>query len=509
MFLTRSLWRKMGFGLGLVLGMLFILSLGGIFGLTSYRDVVTDPVFDVNHSPRQADLLAALATLQASLQPPSNPDLARSDSPSFPEQLEKTRGLIRRYQTRLSELPPTSRVTVMQPMLSSMTEGLDLLENKYNALGVNPTSHHTLALQRELIPLIRTASFLPDSQDGLAGKLREARQTYQVSFVLICVSSTVVLLLFLGLVVSGYRWIFAPLRQLHQGARRVAQGDFDYRVQLNTNDEMAELAEAFNQMTARFQEIASDLDRQVQERSRELIRSARLASVGFLAAGVAHEINNPLTAVKWTAESLTSRLEPLLAEANGAEISVVRRYLEMIQKESTRCQQITARLLDFARGQQAARSNVDLTALVGEVIELVSHIGHFRNRDVRFSRTVPCCVEANASEIKQVVLNLISNALESMETTDHLEIDLLDQTDQAVITFHDNGCGMTTETLENLFEPFFTQKRSGKGTGLGLSISHRIVRDHGGRIEATSDGLGRGSTFRVFLPRKAPQDIAA
>jgi signal transduction histidine kinase len=395
-------------------------------------------------------------------------------------------------------------------MLSSIDTGLQSLEIKYQAANSPaPEAGDALMLQRELIPLMKTAYFLKDSQDGFDSKLREAQRAYRTSFVLVCVASAVVLLLFLGLVVCGYRWIFAPLQQLHQGACRVAQGDFDYRVRLNTNDEMAELADAFNQMTARFQEIADDLDRQVQERSRELIRSARLASVGFLAAGVAHEINNPLTAIKWTAESLTGRFDSILQNTDAAESSVARRYLEMIHKQAMRCQQITAKLLDFARGQQTTRTNVDITALVGEVVELVSHISHFRDRQVHFLRTEPCFVEVNASEIAQVVLNLISNALESMDAGGLLEIDVLEQTDQVVIVFRDNGCGMTAETLENLFEPFFTQKRSGQGTGLGLSISHRIVRDHGGRIEATSEGLGCGSTFRVSLPRRAVRQEAA
>jgi signal transduction histidine kinase len=126
-----------------------------------------------------------------------------------------------------------------------------------------------------------------------------------------------------------------------------------------------------------------------------------------------------------------------------------------------------------------------------------------------FEVSDPCHLEINGPEIKQVVLNLVSNALESMEAGGTLRIDVSEGTDHVEIAFADDGCGMTPEVLENLFEPFFTQRRDGKGTGLGMSISHRIVNDHGGTIEASSEGPGRGSTIRVHLPRRAAVREAA
>jgi signal transduction histidine kinase len=106
------------------------------------------------------------------------------------------------------------------------------------------------------------------------------------------------------------------------------------------------------------------------------------------------------------------------------------------------------------------------------------------------------------------VRNLVANALEAMEGQGLLKIDLEERTDEIILSFRDNGCGMTPYVLENLFEPFCTERKSGKGTGLGLSISHRIVSEHGGRIEAVSDGPGAGSCFRVHLPRKAVSSLS-
>jgi signal transduction histidine kinase len=313
----------------------------------------------------------------------------------------------------------------------------------------------------------------------------------------------------MGLLRSGYVWIFDPIRKLHQGARRVAQGDFKYRVELKTRDEMAELADAFNKMTSRFQEITADLDRQVQERSRQLVRSERLAGVGFLAAGVAHEINNPLSAIAMAGESLEGRVLGVLGALDPAEAGVVRQYLRMIQDESFRCKQITERLLDFARGREAVRESTDIARLISEVVAMVQYLSKYREKKIEFARTGPGYAEVNGPEIKQVILNLVANGLDAVERGGTLRIRLLEQTDHLVIEFTDDGCGMTPATIENLFEPFFTLKQSGQGTGLGLSISHRIINQHGGTIAATSPGPGLGSTFAVRLPRNSPAQSAA
>jgi signal transduction histidine kinase len=271
---------------------------------------------------------------------------------------------------------------------------------------------------------------------------------------------------------------------------------------------MAELAESFNKMTERFQATTRDLDRKVRERSKQLVRSERLAGIGFLAAGVAHEINNPLQAMGMAAESLQTRMSELLADAPQDETSIVNTYLGLIQSETERCQQITRRLLDFARGQDnTTRTRVDLTQVVREVLSMVHHMSKFQDRRIVFPEDRPCFAEVNGPEIKQVVLNLVSNALESMNANGTLKISLREEMDQVALYFTDDGCGMTRDVIENLFEPFFTQRRDGKGTGLGLSISQRIIGDHGGTIEAKSEGPGKGSTFVVHLPRRAAEQL--
>ena len=300
--------------------------------------------------------------------------------------------------------------------------------------------------------------------------------------------------------------MFRPLRLLGNGSRRVAAGDFGFRLKLDTSDEMAELAAALNDMTERFEEIRDDLDRQVQLRTREVIRSEQLASVGFLAAGVAHEINNPLASIAMCAESLESRLEGLAPD--DADSQIVKRYLELIQNEAFRCKGITEKLLDFSRLGEVRRQATALVALVADVADMLRHVGRFAGRSIEIDEGTDVLVMVNPQEIKQVVLNLLVNALDSIDESGHVRVGVRRSGEEVLLTVTDNGCGMTEEVLEHLFEPFFTRRRSGQGTGLGLSIVHRIIADHGGRIAAASAGAGQGSTFRVTLPLAAVGDVA-
>jgi signal transduction histidine kinase len=259
-----------------------------------------------------------------------------------------------------------------------------------------------------------------------------------------------------------------------------------------------------------LQELYRDLARQVNERSRQLVRSERLASVGFLAAGVAHEINNPLASIAFCSEALEARLAALLSHAQaggrGDDTEVFARYLKMIQEEAFRCKNITERLLAFSRSSERRREPIDLRELVQSVLDVTQHLQNHRGKHIDFevlAERVPggrITAWANGEEIKSVVLNLVVNGLDSMDEGGRLTIRLAQKAGMAELQFSDTGCGMTQEVLENIFEPFFTRSRTGKGTGLGLTISHRIISQHGGEIEASSAGPNQGSTFTVRLP---------
>ncbi|MEK6248839.1 MAG: ATP-binding protein, partial [Planctomycetales bacterium] len=288
-----------------------------------------------------------------------------------------------------------------------------------------------------------------------------------------------------------FSWIFQPLRLLIQGSRQIAAGDFDHRINLQGEDEVSELAQNMNDMTERFQAIRNDLEQQVRQRTVQMVRSEQLASVGFLAAGVAHEINNPMASIAMCAESLERRLDEGVV-SDQDESNVARRYLRMIQDEAFRCKKITAQLLDFSRTGDGEHENTDLRSLIQGVIEMVSHVSKNQQKRVELTPCKSVIAIANPQEIKQVVLNLITNALDSVDAGGEVTIQLDIRDGMAQVVVEDDGCGMTAEVLQNLFEPFFTRRRNGQGTGLGMSIAYRIIEDHDGRIDAESDGPGRG-----------------
>lgn len=309
------------------------------------------------------------------------------------------------------------------------------------------------------------------------------------------------------------RNVVQPFKILLNGSRMIARDNFEHRIHLNSHDELAELAEVQNKMTDRFVEIRDHLNEKVQQRTREVVRSEQLASVGFLAAGVAHEINNPLASIAWSAEALESRLHELLhgsqqseqLEANQAfdeqQIEVLRRYLRRIQDEAFRCKGITERLLDFSRlGEAHSKQSTDIDESVSDVIALVKHLGQYRNKTINYSGVPGTIAWVSPTEFKQVILNLLTNSLDAVDDGGVVSVTASATENAFSVTVEDDGCGMTPEVMQHLFEPFFTRRRDGRGTGLGLSITYRIVQDHCGTLVPSSPGPGRGSKFVLTIP---------
>jgi len=308
--------------------------------------------------------------------------------------------------------------------------------------------------------------------------------------------------------------VVQPFKVLLAGSRRIANGEFEHHIILQSHDELAELANALNSMTLRFMEIRDNLHEKVQQRTREVVRSEQLASVGFLAAGVAHEINNPLASIAWSAEALEGRLHEILHVQNPtadgkapntnydeAELDVLRKYLKRIQDEAFRCKGITERLLDFSRlGESQRKHETDVNESVSDMIALVQHLGQYRNKNIEYNGEEGLTAWVSPPELKQVVLNLLTNALDSVDDGGLVTVTLEHDASTFTLTVRDNGCGMTPEVLNHLFEPFFTRRRDGRGTGLGLSITYRIVQDHAGELTASSDGPSMGSKFVLSIP---------
>lgn len=303
-----------------------------------------------------------------------------------------------------------------------------------------------------------------------------------------------------------YRLIMVPLQRLRNWCRHIAAGDFSTPYRASPDREFRELGEDMNKMAGELRTFYEQLEEMVASKSRELVRSERLASVGYLAAGVAHEINSPLNIMSGYAEL---SLRHLRRGGDDDASAKVIENLAIIRGEAFRCKAITQKLLSLAGGNGHGREVVQVSNAVADVVTLVRGLKNVGdNKLTVFVESADAlCIHVNATEFKQVLLNLIVNALDAVEPGSGIVSLNCRRVDEwAELEISDNGRGMSIETRERAFEPFFTNKRGAgePGTGLGLSITHAIVISHGGQISAHSDGPGRGSRFTVRLPACAP-----
>jgi signal transduction histidine kinase len=517
---------KLAVGLAVLVVMVAILASSGLYGVYTYRTVVKSLSGRVGELPLAADLGNRVSDLRVTLSELRGLRSARTAETGREPPAEPVRMLREQFRTRLGEAEASlddyreqlehpsqtdSPMADNQPERQTVSKIESALQDirRINEDAVWMFDDAKVAqLEGDLERLQSLAVELPSHLHAkLRGFSAEVRGQYRALIVGIWITSVLAAGLFALFVRLFFKWIFTPLRVLIQGSRRVARGDFGYRIHLQTHDEMSELAEAMNDMTARFQAIRDDLDRKVQERTKQVVRNEQLASVGFLAAGVAHEINNPLASIAMCAESLEGRIGEVLdshseadCEGDCEQHNIIRNYLGMIQNEAFRCKEITEKLLDFSRIGPPKRQETELRELVQGVINMIGHLGKYQGKRIELLPGDPVVAPVNAQEIRQVVLNLLTNALDSLDDDGAVRIELATRNRKAELTVTDNGCGMEPAVLEHVFEPFFTRRRAGQGTGLGLSITYRIVADHGGTIEARSPGPGLGATFRVRLP---------
>ena len=318
-----------------------------------------------------------------------------------------------------------------------------------------------------------------------------------------------------------HRMVYLPLRDLESGARRLSTGNLGQPIPVRSVDEFGKLASSFNTMTdalqnsrAELRDWAHTLEQKVEERTQELrraqaetIRGEKLASVGLLASGVAHELNNPLTGILTFSHLLRQKMPDNSPDAED---------MDLVIDETKRCAAIIKRLLDFAREKQSEKEFTDLNHIIKDTVRIVERPAHLRDIEITLDldRTLPT-IWIDADQIKQVIMNMLVNAQHAVEEKGSIAIrtrrsphkrapapgtEPIPMVEMSIV---DTGCGIPEKNLRQIFDPFFTSKDVGKGTGLGLAVSHGIVEAHGGLIEVESK-VGEGSTFRVFLPLAPP-----
>ena len=313
-------------------------------------------------------------------------------------------------------------------------------------------------------------------------------------------------LIALCLTFLSQRLVNRPVRALVHHAHLIGGGDLDVTVTVKNRDELGDLAEAFNKMTrnlkkarVELEDWGKNLEDKVEERTQEirkiqsqLVHSEKLASLGELVAGIAHEINNPLTGILVFASLLSSdsKLDPAL-----------KGDLDLIVKETQRCARIVKGLLDFSRESMPQKKPSSLNAIMDATLTLICNQACFHDIDVikEYNPDIPEML-LDPNQIEQVFINLLLNACHAIGGPGEIRIRTgLDQErKEAYAAITDNGCGIPEENLSKIFDPFFSTKEN-KGTGLGLSVSYGIIEGHGGRIEVQST-VGIGTTFTCRLP---------
>jgi two-component system NtrC family sensor kinase len=330
----------------------------------------------------------------------------------------------------------------------------------------------------------------------------DLRNRVMGTFTVMAVLAVVGLLLLLSALAAT---ITRPVRIMVEATERIAGGDLSHRVAVETEDEFGHLAASFNRMTENLRAAQDNLaqwgrtlEKRVEERTRELketqdalVQSEKLASLGKMAAGVAHEINNPLTSILINAH--------LLLEKNPAD-AAVRESLTLIADETARCAQIVRGLLEFSRMTPSRTASASINDVIERTVQLLEKQALVRNIAIvkNLGADLPP-LELDKNKIQQVFSNLMINACEAMPEGGTLTITSRAAADGRglEIEFADTGVGIPKENLTKLFDPFFSTKTM--GTGLGLAVSYGIIRRRGGTIEVHSD-VGRGSVFTVKLP---------
>jgi len=297
------------------------------------------------------------------------------------------------------------------------------------------------------------------------------------------------------LVAMMIRTITSPLRQLRDSAEAVGHGDFSRRVEVYSNDECGELAEVFNGMTEKLTASRAQAEEALQAAKNaqgQLIQSEKLSAIGEFVAGIAHELNNPLTGVIGFSE--------MLQDSDMGDRQ--KKFVGRIMESAERCQRIVQNLLSFARQHPPERNWVVINTLIESAIEIVNYELRTSNIEVirNFDSDLPP-VLVDPHQLQQVFLNILNNARQAI--IDHQEsgririsTSLIDSNIR--IIFEDNGPGIPEQNLSRIFDPFYTTKPVGVGTGLGLSLSYGIVREHGGSIHARNTSAG--AIFIIDLP---------
>lgn len=395
--------------------------------------------------------------------------------------------------------PPRDKSVVSFNRDSNGVRVLNIVHPIYNETACSTSVCHYHPKEKKMVGLIEADVSLAHLDANI--KKQGIAITVYILVFLFVISITLCTIL--------WNFVSTPVSLLQQGMERVAGGDLDYTLAINSKDEMGDLANAFNAMTSDLKKAKNELvewgntlEKKVEEKTKaihmaqaQLIHSEKLASLGRMAAGVAHEINSPLTGIVTFGHLLLKRFPPGSQEYEDVEVII---------EQANRCSNIIKGLLGFARASAAEKAPININDILDRSLNIVRNKADFFNIKLvtAFDGSLHR-VKADGSQLQQVFLNMIMNAADAVEGKGTISIitrNIVEENrDFIEIEFRDTGSGISDENIEKIFEPFFTTKPVGKGTGLGLAVSHGIVQDHGGKLLVKSK-IGEGTSFFVKFP---------
>jgi signal transduction histidine kinase len=366
-----------------------------------------------------------------------------------------------------------SKIILEDPYMLDMVKKLDFGEERLETIEASKTKQAQIASFHKFREGHGLSLVLQEPASTLAEGLHKIQ-------ILSAIVAFIVLILAINLIFLFAHKITSPLKKLTDLMQKVGRGEFSGRIVVKSKDEIGQLAKVFNKMLHDLNEREEEVTRAKQK----LIQSEKMSAFGQMSAGIAHEVKNPLAGILGYAQMAKKKLEdrPELLS-----------YMEIIEKETTRCKEIVENLMRFARQEKANLQAMDINKAVQDSVRLVEHqitVSGIKIVQMYAKEGKPVKVAGNANQIQQVMLNMMLNAQHAMESKGTLTVSThLDEASRRVmIMISDTGKGIPPDVQARIFEPFFTTKGVGKGTGLGLSVSLGIIKDH------------KGTTFTITLP---------
>ncbi|NUN23686.1 MAG: HAMP domain-containing protein [Candidatus Jettenia caeni] len=363
-----------------------------------------------------------------------------------------------------------------------------------------------------------------ERRDALSNILRLKKNVVYV------LSSSFLLVILMSIIVS--KGVVKPIHTLIHGMEKVSDGDLNYKTNIKNRDEIGLLGISFNDMIMRLgkaraeiqrktealrdafnqiNELNVNLEKKVEHRTKELkekqfqlIQSGKLAAIGQLGAGVAHELNNPMTGILGYTQYMLEKVSK--ENVRTEDISTFRKCLQHIENSTYRCRDIVQNLLQFARKSNEIFEPLNINNVIADTLSLIK--GPLVANKIEVVKNLVNDVDpidGNANQLQQVFINIILNAQQAMPKGGHLFISTRRKGRVVEAEFKDTGCGIAEEHIERIFEPFFTTKMDWKGTGLGLSICYDIIKRHNGNIMVSSK-MGKGAIFTIILPVPIQKD---